>query len=707
MSEEGDETFFKAPVSYQLADDGTRIAVESAYIIHEDGSIGFTLGNYDSSRELVIDPILDYTTFVGGTGYDSVAGVAVDDSGNVYITGQTNSTDFPTTAGALSENHAADGGTYDMYVAKLSADGSSLLFSTFIGGDGSDTASSIAVDSVGNIYVAGGTSSTDMTTVNAYQGALNGTSSDGMLLKLNSTGDTLLYSSYFGGAGIETTSDLVVDDSGVVHIVGRTSSALLPVKNAYDSTLDGSQDAYIASFDTTLSGPASLIYSTYFGGGGSDDIRSLDVDADGNIIVAGLTDSAFALPIVNGYQTSGGGGNDAYVAKFSSDGSTLLYSTYLGGSLTDYANAVAVDSSGYIYVGGRTEGSFVTTGGAFDEIHGGGGISDGFITKLDSTQSGAASLVYSTYLGGSSYDYVNGLDVDDNGTIYIAGYTGSSASTFPETTDGNDRILTGLRDGFFATLSADGSTLEYGTYIGGSGQDSASDVVWNQATGSAYVGGSVPVADGPTSPTPTSIGAGGAGDGFVAKFSFNQAPVITIDPSPILYLNGSMAIDPNLTVTDVDDTMLESAQVWFGDGYLRGQDRLEFTDQLGIAGSFNIQSGILTLTGNASVANYQTALRSVQYRDANPTPAEGLLYVNFSVSDGTAASLVDTRVLEIVDNLPPRAGDDFATVNEGNAVVIDLAANDTDVDALDLGSIVITSAPTNGGLVINGDGTVT
>jgi Tol biopolymer transport system component len=207
------------------------------------------------------------------------------------------------------------------------------------------------------------------------------------------------------------------------------------------------------------------------------------------------------------------------------------------------------------------------------------------------------------------------------------------------------------------------------------------------------------------------------GDGFsesltsaqtVAVANVNDPPVISIDPSPILYLSGTMAVDPNLTVSDVDNATLQSAQVSFGDGYLRGQDRLLFTDQLGITGSFDLNTGILTLTGSASVADYQTALRSVQYEDFNPTPAEGILYVDFSVSDGTDTSAVDTRVLEIVDNMPPRAADDFGTAAEGGSVVIDLAANDTDADdALDLTSIVITSGPANGSVVVNGDGTVT
>ena len=539
LNEQGDEIYFKAPISYQTGEDGTRIEVESAYVIHDDGSIGFVLGDYDASRELVIDPILDYTTFLGGTGYDTVQGVDADSDGNVYITGWTGSTDFPTTLGALDESYG--GGSYDIYVAKLSPDGSTLLYSTFIGGTGNDTANDIEVDSSGNVYVVGSSSSTDIATVNGYQSSLTGTS-NAYLLKLNSTGDSLLYASYFGGSGSETGYDLAVDDAGRVHIAGSTSSADMPLQNAYDSTFSGTDDAFIASFDLSQSGSGSLVYSSYFGGNGSDDIRSLDVDPSGNLVVVGRTTST-DLPTPNGYQTSLGGGSDAFVSKFSNDGSTLLYSTYLGGGSTDYAEAVALDSSGHIYVGGRTDGVFTSTAGAFDTSA--GGSADGFVTKIDSTKTGAASLVYSTYLGGTGFDYVIGIDVDDAGVAYLAGFTGSSA--FPTTIDGNDRFMTGANDGFFAALSADGSTLEYSTFIGGSGQDRALDVVWNAATGSAYVAGQVDFQDGPTSPTPTSLGAGGGSkDGYVAKFTFNQTPTANSNSYTVTEggtLNGNVITD--------------------------------------------------------------------------------------------------------------------------------------------------------------------
>ena len=217
LDEAGNFLTFNAPFSYQLADDGSQIVVESGYVIHADGTVGFTLGEYDLSRELVIDPILDYTTFVGGTGYDSLEGITADDSGNAYITGWTSSTDFPTTAGAYDTSYNT--GSYDIYVAKLSSDGSSLVYSTFIGGSGSDQGNSIAVDGTGNVYVVGSSNSSNLPTLNAYQNSLSGTS-DAVLIKLNSTGNMLLYSSYLGGTGTESAYDVVLDNSGFVHVVG-------------------------------------------------------------------------------------------------------------------------------------------------------------------------------------------------------------------------------------------------------------------------------------------------------------------------------------------------------------------------------------------------------------------------------------------------------------------------------------------------------
>ncbi len=548
LNADGDTVRFNAPIAYQTAADGTRETVDSQYVLNSDGTVSFQVADYDRTRELVIDPILDYTTFLGGTGYDNVEAVAADDAGNVYVTGWTGSTDFPTAVGALDESY--NSGSYDIYVAKLSPDGSTLLYSTYIGGSGSDTANGIAIDSDGNAYITGTSTSTDFPTAGGYQTSLTGTSS-AVLVKLNSTGDSLLYASYFGGTGSETAYDVALTPSGTVLITGSTNSSDLPTQNAYESTLGGTQDAFVAHFDLKLTGTNSLLYASYFGGNGSDDARSIAVDTTGAFIIGGSTSST-NLPTQNACQSSLGGGSDAYVARFDSTGSNLTYGTYLGGSGTDYMEALAIDSSGKIYAGGRTDGIFPTTAGAYDTTP--GGSSDGFVAKIDPTLSGTSSLIYSTYLGSTGFDYVIGLDVDEAGSAYLAGFTGSSA--FATTADANSASMTGSNDGFFAVLSADGSSLEYSTFIGGTGQDRAKDVVWNAATGSAYVGGQNALQDGPTSPVPTNIGPGGGGeDAYVAKFTFNQAPTATDDSYTVVEggtLTGNVITDNSGTGVDSD-----------------------------------------------------------------------------------------------------------------------------------------------------------
>ncbi len=524
LDTDGNAVRFQAPVSYQEGASG-REGVRSRYVEQADGSIGFELGGYDHSRELVIDPILSYVAFLGGTGYDSGDSIAVDSAGNVYLTGYTRSADFPTTPGPLDGTYAGDGVTQgDMFVSKLSVDGTSLVFSTFIGGSADDRGTGIEVDGSGNIYVSGWSNSSDLPTVNAYQSSMNG-AGDAVVLKLSAAGNSLLYSSYFGGGhgtSAEVTYDVALDSANNALIVGSTQSTDLPLKNGYDNTFGGIQDVFVAKFDLSQSGVNSLLYSTYFGGSDNEWANSIAVDSTGRFSIAGYTLSN-DLPIVNGYDATYGSGGDAFIATFDSSGVSLLYSTYLGGTALDDVQAVAVDSTGNVYVGGRTQGGFPTTVGAFDTTM--AGSNDGYIAKIDPTQNGAASLIYSTYLGGSGFDYVIGLDVDDTGVVYITGFANSA--DFPTTIDGADQNLTGSNDGFFATLNAAGTSLTYSTFLGGSGQDRGLDVVYSADSGAAYVTGYVGATDWPGTPTATHFGPEGGTDAFVAKFSFNQAPTIT------------------------------------------------------------------------------------------------------------------------------------------------------------------------------------
>jgi hypothetical protein len=311
LNEQGDETIFKAPISYQIADDGTRIEVQSTYLINEDGSVGFTLGNYDSSRELVIDPILDYGTYLGGTGSDNGNGIAVDASDNVYVAGSTSSSDFPTQIGY----NATIGGTGDAFLSKFDATGA-LLYSTYFGGTSSEWINDIAVDSSGKAYVTGYTTSTDLPMLNAYDTSMSG-SQNAFVAMFDTTlsgTSSLLYSSYFGGSTAEYATGIAVDASNNAYVTGWTTSNDLPTKNAYNSSYSGNQDAFVAKFDMAQSGEASLVYSTYVGGSETDSGSGIAVDSAGNAVFTGYTRSSDFPATANAYDTSYNGADDVFVA---------------------------------------------------------------------------------------------------------------------------------------------------------------------------------------------------------------------------------------------------------------------------------------------------------------------------------------------------------------------------------------------------------
>lgn len=367
---------------------------------------------------------LVYSTYIGGNGWDFDYGIAVDGSGQAFLTGYTDSTDFPTTPGAFSRTY---GGDDDAFVTKLNASGSALIYSTLLGSDGPEWADGIAVDAAGNAYVAGGTRSASFpATAGAFDTTFGGgwacdayyPCSDAFVAKLNSSGSALIYATFLGGSNWDTANAIGVDGSGNVFVSGETESSDFPATSG--------------AFDTT------------FGGG-----------------------TCFGTPC-----------DDAFVAKFNNSGSALAYATFLGGSNWDYADGIAVDSAGNAYVTGRTESAdFPTTTGAFDRVIGGGtcGYSpntypcpDMFVVKM--TTSGSMP-VYSTFAGGSSSDYGYGIAVDSSGSAVVAGSTRSS--DFPTTAGAFNTVFSGGDDAFLGgdvvvvKLSSDGSKLLYGTYIGG------------------------------------------------------------------------------------------------------------------------------------------------------------------------------------------------------------------------------------------------
>jgi YD repeat-containing protein len=548
----GSQVVQQAPVLYQLRG-STRQAVTGRYVLGPTGQVGFQVGAYDPTLPLVIDPSFGYLTYVGGSYFDEARALAVDAVGNAYITGTTTSPDFPT----LNPPQPGLNGDYDVFVAKVNPTGSGLIYATYLGGTSGTSEESgygIAVDAAGNAYVTGVSASTDFpTTAGALQTVSTGLT-DAFVTKLNTMGG-LAYSTLLGGSGSDQGAAIAVDGGGNAYLTGKTNSTDFPRASAYQSTKGAYDDAFVAKLNAS---GTQLVFSTYLGGDGFDEGRGIALDASNNVYVAGATGSTDFLR-VNPYQAANAGSGDSFVTKFSASGTSLVYSTYLGGADIDTVNGLAVDGQGSAYVAGTTSSAdFPVVGAVQATKEGSNDVDVAFVTKL--VPAGNA-LAYSTYLGGSTpHTRAFAIAVDTWGSAVVAGYT--YASDFPivqplqaASADGNDA--------FVSRLNAAGSALSFSTYLGTTGADVAKGVAFDPS-GNVYVaGGSL---DGlPTSgqPQPYQSNATGGSDAWVAKLDFADQPAppvftaITDDTGssnndlltkdPTLYLNGRAT--PGSTVT--------------------------------------------------------------------------------------------------------------------------------------------------------------
>jgi len=538
------------PVAYQEVD-GQKREVASSYELKSARQVGFHVAAYDRSRPLIIDPVLAYSTYLGGSGGnnggDSANAIAVDSDGNAYVTGFAGSIDFPTTPGAFQTTgptpcpSGAGCSSVDAFVTKLNPAGSGLVYSTYLGGSHRNYSNAIAVDSAGNAYVTGKTCSTDFpTTPGAFQ-TLSHTTPDGygnaFVTKLNASGSGLVYSTYLGGSGGyagnegwactygDTGYGIAVDPNGDAYVAGYVESGNFPTTpGAFQPALHGPfsccshhSNAFIAQLNPTGS---SLVYSTYLGGSDQDWASGITVGPGGDAFVAGITGS-------NDFPTTPGAlksvapiGRNGFVTRLNPLGSQLIYSTYLGGSGSDQAQAIAIDSNQNAYVTGYTTSiDFPTTPLAFQPILR-GPFGNAFVAKLDPSGSG---LVYSTYLGGSGGILVGdmgfGIAVDAGANAYITGYT--SSADFPTTLGAFQSVAQDQNNGFVTKLNDTGSALVYSTYLGGTGYDYATAIAVDFAA-NAYVTGITASLDFPTTPgafQATYPGTQGSGDGFVTKLS--------------------------------------------------------------------------------------------------------------------------------------------------------------------------------------------
>jgi hypothetical protein len=473
----------KAPHIYQRVK-GEKVEIAGGFKIKQtvaanldsgnNFSYGFKLDNYNKQYALVIDPALVYSTFMGGTKDDSGRGIAVDGAGNAYVTGYTLSNDFPVTAIDTTYN-----GNNDVFVFKINSAGNALDYSTYLGGSGDDYAYGIAVDNSGNAYVTGKTASINFPTRNALYPDILG-SPDAFVTKINSSGNALVYSTYLGGSKTDAGYAIAVDDSGNAYVAGETNSDEFPVKNAFQNALAGYSDAFVTKINSTGS---SIVYSTYFGGAkGSDSGRGVAVDSAGNMYVTGYTTSS-DLPVENALQSSYRGSTDAFVTKINSSGNALVYSTYLGGSKFDAGYAIAVDSSGNVYITGNTNsGDFPTEGVLYHDVL---GSQDVFVTKINASGS---AFVYSTYIGGGSgtTSYAYGIAADIYGNAYVTGYT--NGANFP-TANALSPDISVAHDAFVTKINATGDALIYSTYLGDTSNHDYGFAIAADSFGNAYVTG--------------------------------------------------------------------------------------------------------------------------------------------------------------------------------------------------------------------------
>jgi uncharacterized repeat protein (TIGR01451 family) len=554
----GREIRWLKPILYQQIA-GIPREVAGGYVLRAGSAaqVGFQVGDYDRSLPLVIDPVLNYSTYLGGRAADGGADIAVDAFGNAYVTGSTVSADFPTNNPATPTFR---GGAFDVFVAKLDATGTNLVYATYVGGSAEDNARGIAVDALGHAYVTGETLSEDFPTLKAFQptkpgvvrdgsGNVLANNFDGFVTKFNPNG-ALVYSTFLGATSTadlllfgtdnanDLPADIAVDSLGRAYVTGQTLSANFPttvnafqredpdlLRAANGQVLGNRLDIFVAVLNAAGGG---LVYSTYLGGSGIDGARTrgsgngaIAVDPAGNIHVAGRTLSTNFPTTVGVFSRELLGGIDAFVAKFDTNGA-LAFATYLGGRGDEGGRlesefAIAADAAGNVYVAGDTDSpNFPATVSAWQPAL--RGLTDAFVTKLSPT----GGLLFSTYLGGVNYDGATALGLESSRAVYVAGWTASRDFPVQQPIQATNR---GAFDGFVALLDPPATNLVFSTYLGGSGSDLAYGLAVDQSLNALVTGytesANFPIVTPANAPSglPVQPNYGGGGDAFVARIS--------------------------------------------------------------------------------------------------------------------------------------------------------------------------------------------
>ena len=640
--------------------------------------MGFQVGAYDSTKPLVIDPELTYSTYLGGTDVELGLRIAVDASGSAYITGAAGP-NFPTSLGAFMTvgvngtcydyNYSHSFPCPDAFVTKLSTDGTTRVYSTYLGGSNADVGLGIGVDSSGSAYVTGSTASADFPTTSGVLHSTSNGKGEIFVAKLNADGAGLGFSTFLGGSNDDIAASSTLDGSGNTYITGLTFSTDFPTTTgAYRTSLTtgtcnfsshdfSCPDAFAAKLNNT---GTSLGYATYLGGSSYDAGLGITVDSSGNAYLTGVTVST-DFPVAGAVQGSTGGGNcgptkslhpctDAFVTKLNAAGSGLGYSTYLGGTGDEIGTVVAVDSAGSAYVTGITNSTdFPSTAGAAQPGFGGGACGssgdtfncpDAFVAKLNAAGS---SFDYATYLGGGSYDAALGITVYA-GNAYVVGATGSLdfpraspiQDTFGGGSCGGSGVIIACPNAFLTKLNAAGSAPAFSTYIGGAGGDIGFGVAVD-ALGNAYLTGATISADFPTA-SPLQANLRGQADVFIAKMSTSvTGPGASLSKDSLTFddqLVDSTSSAKTVTLTNNGDAALTITSV--ASGGTNGSDFTPTNDCGGsLAPSANCtisvtfkpaavgnRSATLTIT-DSGPGGSQTVALSGNGTEVSIAPAEG------------------------------------------------------------------------------------
>jgi hypothetical protein len=493
----------RQPRAFAFQGDG--VEVQCSYSLEED--VTLRLGRYDSRRMLTIDPVLNFSTYIGGPGYDAINGLAVDWEGNIYVTGVTASSSL------VPGNTQPVRATREVWVAELNSAGTQLLYLVYIGGSGNDAGTGIAVDSLGNAYVTGTTTSPDFPTTNGAFSTHSTGTQEAFVAKFV-PGGVVQYSTYLGG-GSDAGFGIAVDATGAVYVAGQTGSVTFPttagtIQPSYEG---GLSDCFVSKLNAA---GASLVYSTYLGGAGLDLCSGIAIDASSDAYVTGTTYST-NFPLQMALQSNLKGTASAFVSEINQTGSALLYSTFLGGSVVDNGNAIAVDSFGSAYIAGSTASpDFPTTAGASQTVL--AGQYNAFVSKLTP---GGNGLAYSTLVGGSGSDSATAIALDNSGQAVVGGFT--TSANFP-VANAIQPVFQLTRDAFATVVSAGGSTLVFSSYFGGSGDNRAFAIV-DLPPNNFALGG---MTDSVNFPTALQSTFGGNYDGFLLSTQYHGAQPVAL-----------------------------------------------------------------------------------------------------------------------------------------------------------------------------------